>query len=125
MPDLEGIRPSPPPLELTSEQKAVLDHLCLYHQKGVGPHHVTVRSWRLVVFFACCFAVSAGLVIFPNRIPPFFSTLLCGFFAGSLVTATRYRLAFQRQWALFEALIDWKLADHMRRDANMFDEHVA
>ena len=122
--DIEEIRLTPPPLALSSEQRKVLDHLCLYHQKGLSPHRAPVKSWRIVLFLACCFAVSAGLILFPNLVPSFFSTLLAGFFAGSLLTATRYRLASQRQWPLLEATIDWKLADRMQRDAGMLSDHA-
>ena len=123
--DLEAIHPPPPPLDFTFEQKVVLNHLCLYNQKGFGANRVTVKSWRIVIFLTCCFVISACLILFPNRVPPFFGTLLSGFFAGSLLTATRYRLAFQRQWPLLKSIIDWKLADRVRREAGLPDDHDA
>lgn len=123
--DPEDIRPAPPRFDVSSEHKAVLDQLCLYHQKGFGPHHVTVKSWPIVILMACCLAASAGLVIFANQIPAFYPTLLSGLFTGSLMTATRHRLAFQRRWPLLEAIIDWKLAERMRREAGMLGDHDA
>jgi hypothetical protein len=99
----------------------VLDRLCLYHQKGLG-FHGTVKHAPVVLVVACCFAISAGLVLFPNRVPPFGSTLLCGVLMGCLVTATRYHLAFQRQWPLLKAIIDWKLANRLRREAGMLGD---
>jgi hypothetical protein len=123
--DAEGIRPATPPPYLSPEQRALLEHLCLYHQKGIGPHHVTAESWRIVLLLACCLAASAGLIIFANQIPAFYSTLLLGFFAGSIFTAARYRLAFRRQWPLWHAIIDWKLADRLRRDVGMLGDHDA
>jgi hypothetical protein len=122
MSNLDDIQATPLPLDLSSEQKAVLERLCLYHEKGLGDPHVIVRMWRIVLMMVCLLAASAGLVVFANRIPPFYSTLLTGLILGSLLTSVRYRLAFERQWPLLEAIIDWKLAGRLRRQADVSDD---
>jgi hypothetical protein len=115
--DLEDDCPRPLLLDLSSEQTAVLDQLCLYHEKGFGHPRVVAKLWRIVFLMACLLAASVGLVVFARRIPPFFSTMLCGLFLGSILTNVRHRLAFERQWPLLEAIIDWKLAGRLRREA--------
>ena len=122
MSDFDNIQATPLPLDLSSEQKAVLERLCLCHEKGLGDPHVIVRRWHIVLMMVCLLAASAGLVVFANRIPPFYSTLLMGLILGSLLTSVRYRLAFERQWPLLVAIIDWKLAGRLRQQADVSDD---
>jgi hypothetical protein len=122
MSNLDDIQATPLLLDLSSEQKAALERLCSYHDKGLADPHVIIRMWHMVLMMACALAASAGLVVFANRIPPFYSTLLLGLILGALLTSVRYRLAFQRRWPLLEAIIDWKLAGRLRRQADVSDE---
>jgi hypothetical protein len=119
--NLDDMQAAPLPLDLSSEQKVVLERLCLYHEKGLGHPHVIVRMWHIVLMMVSLLAASAGLVVFANRIPAFCSTLLMGLILGFLLTSVRYRLAFERQWPLLEAIIDWKLAGRLRRQADVSD----
>ena len=107
---------TPRPLVLSPEQRAVLDSLCLYHEKGLNHPRVVVKKWRVFLLITCLFAIAASVTVFANRIPLFYSTLLAGFLLGWIVTIVRSQRSFKRQWPVLEAIIDWKLAGRLRRE---------
>jgi hypothetical protein len=123
--DLEELSPASLPLHLSSEQRQILDQLCLYRDRGPGAYRPNLRSFRVVLFFASCLAISAGLIVFSNRIPPVISTLTAGFIVGVLFTGTRQQTNFERQWPLIESIIDWKFVDRLRNAPEPSDGSAA
>ena len=48
----------------------------------------------IYMFLCCCLAISAGSVVFANQIPPFLSSLVCGFIVGALFVTSGYFSVF-------------------------------
>ena len=117
--DHEHDYPMPLPLALSSEQRAVLDQLCLYHEKGLSYPSVIVKRWRVAILIPCLVAAAACLVAFAGRIPPFISTFICGLVLGAILRDVRYSCVVKRLWPIYEAIIDWKIADRLRREVGL------
>lgn len=114
-----------PPLSVSSEQRGILDHLWLCHEKGPGPHQGNVRARHVILFMVCCLAISTGSVLFANQIPPSCSSLVVGFIIGILFVGVRREIYFQRHWPFFESIIDWKLVQRMRKSSEFLrDDYV-
>lgn len=123
--DTPNLEPPGSPLpSLTPYQKTILNHLCLYHQKGLTPSRSPITGHHLILLLAYVIPAIAILILLATRLSPLFTTLLAGYLLGWLVTALRYRRDFHRQWPLFDALIDWKLANHLRRESGILDDQV-
>jgi Kef-type K+ transport system membrane component KefB len=76
------------------------------------------------LFFAFCLAISAGLIVFANRIPPEIGFLLVGFIVGALAMATWQQRRFERQWPLIQMIIDWKFVERLRNGSDPADERA-
>ena len=123
--DSEVTSPASSPLHLSSEQRQILDHLCLCRERGANPHQGHVRPLAVILFLGSCLAICVGLIVFASQIPPAFASLIVGFIVGVLLIGTRWKMNFERQWPLLEWIIDWKFVDHIRKAPEPPDGNVS
>ena len=116
--DADDINQATFPIRLTSGEREVLDHFCLCHEKGPGPHQGNVRLRRIILFLSGCLAICVGSVIFANQIPPSLTAVVVGFIIGALFVLARQHVAFLRYWRLIDSIIDWKLVERMRKNSD-------